>query len=159
MTILPQNNINFPRSIQKSYILLGIIWLCVSWQSYGYCFSDPKEALAYKLAALHVRSTSENTIILDSSLEPDSATVAEFQWLLDSLKNRCLNPETEIADTIISCWRLIRNRGYQLTLLEIARALVKNTRDAKLFGNAKVDFKKASGYWTSKFEQKNGKTN
>ena len=92
--------------------------------------------------------------MLNSSFEPERATITEFEWLIDTLKNRCVNSEKAIVDTILSAWKLIKNRGYDISLLEITRALTKNAADTTRFGNKKIDFVKTSGLWTARYKQK-----
>lgn len=107
---------------------------------------------AYQLALLHTKAVNPEKVFLDGSIRPKDSTVAEFQWLLDSIKNRCVNSEESIVHTLISAWKLLQGRGYDMTLLETFRALTKNAQNKSLYGAKKVDFEKASGYWTSRFK-------
>ena len=114
-------------------------------------FADTKDTIAYKLAILYTQAEHPENELLGKPNKPQAATVAEFQWLLDSLETRCLNPETAIADTIVENWTLLNkvlnNQGKSLSLLETARELLTTARNTKLFGTAKVNFRMTSQYW------------
>lgn len=134
-------------------ILLILIGLSINPpQSVG--AENQEDTVAYKLASFYTR-TLDSHAALTRSVEPTSASVLEFEWVLGNLKNRCLNSEEDIADTIIQAWQLMQERGYDLSVLEIAHALATNAGDVSRFGPGKVDFRKTSGWWTSQRKPKN----
>lgn len=107
-----------------------------------------KESIAYKLAILYTREGKPEDALLNKPAMPAAAVVSEFQWILDSLKIRCLNPETAIADTIVENWTAVnKNGGKPIGLLETARELATTTKNINLFGKGKVNFRMTSNYW------------
>ena len=135
--------------MKKLFILLVIIGLCVLAVQASAAAKNTKETLAYKIAVLHTRAVNPEQLFSNTPIEPSDATIAEFQWILAELAQRCSNTKEEIASTIVSAWELIKNRGYEHTLLDTARALSSYARNTTLFGDEKVDFRKTSGAWTS----------
>lgn len=111
-----------------------------------------EKSTAYQLALMHTQAMNPDKVILEGNVRPKDSTVAEFQWLLDSVKNRCINSEESIVYTAVSAWKLVKSRGYPMTLLETFRALTQNAQNKSLFGPNKIDFEKTSGYWTSHFK-------
>ena len=137
------------RQTKILFILLISIGL---WIHPSLWAEDSGQEIAYQLASIHTRSLQPEKILMNSSTDPDNATVSEFKWLFDSLKNRCINSDQQIVTTIISAWKLVRNRGYDMSLLETTRALTDCALNKRLFSNGKVDFEKTSGYWTSHYK-------
>jgi len=114
-------------------------------------FADTKDTIAYKLAILHTKAEHPENELLGKPYRPQASTVAEFQWILDSLETRCLNPETALADTIVENWTLhnkaFSKQGKSLSLLETARELLTTARNTRVFGTEKVNFRMTSQYW------------
>ncbi len=129
------------------------IWLCCQA---ALCHAALEDTIAYKIAILHIRAERAEEMLLKNSLEPPSAVVSEFQWILDTLKQRCINPETAIADTIVETWTALRPYDPDRTLLEVARALSLTARNTVLFGVEKVNFRMTSKYWLAR--ELSGKT-
>ena len=123
-------------------VLMGSLFLVSLSVSGG-----TEETLAYKLALLYTRHLNPEEALVNPSLAPERATLAEFQWLLDSLKNRCLDSENTIANTTIQTWQYLRKRGHKLTLLDILRSLNKFSQDMPLFGSGKVSFRAVANRW------------
>ncbi|HOW36278.1 MAG TPA: hypothetical protein PL155_07685 [Candidatus Omnitrophota bacterium] len=134
-------------------ILLIIIGLCIN-PSGNISAENQENTAAYKLAAFHTRTLDPHEA-LTRSVTPASALIYEFEGIFSSLKNRCLNSEDDIADTIVRAWQLMQARGYDLSVLQIAHALATNARDVSLFGPGKVNFRKTSGWWTSQRKPRN----
>ena len=109
-----------------------------------------QDNLAYKLAVLHTKAEEPEKVLLNKPIEPSRAILSEFEWILQSLHNRCLDPETTIANTIIETWYITKKRGSKLSLLEVARALSQMTQNTNLFGRDKVSFRLTSKYWLTK---------
>src|SRR3989338_5056247 len=109
-----------------------------------------EESIPYKLAFLHTKALNPESVLLNKKLTPDSATLTEFQWLLQGLKNRCINPETAIADTIMETWQQIQKRKGRITLLELTRDLSQTAHNTTLFETAKVNFRMTTSYWLAK---------
>ena len=133
-------------------------WVLISLSFYlffgavvGYA-EDLKETIPYKLAILHIRYTDPEAALPDKSVEPSSALVSEFQWILEGLRNRCINPETAIADSIVETWQYVRAKGYGIPLLEIARQLSQVARNRILFGEQRVNFRMITAYWRKEFQ-------
>lgn len=109
--------------------------------------AEIKGTFAYKMAMMHYRSQHAEEALLNQDLEPPQSIISEFQWIMDTVKHRSLNTETEIADTIVLSWMKIHNIDPEWTLLKTARALSQNARNIPLFGREKVDFRITSQYW------------
>ena len=108
---------------------------------------DLSEDFAYKLAVIHTQTADPENALLSETVAPSEAVVTEFHWIMETLKNRCLNPETAIADTIIATWQKAKKIGYNKSLLELSRELSITARNYKLFGEEKVNFRMTSSYW------------
>ena len=128
------------------YSVLALLIPCLFFiqKSFG---KDGEETFAYKLALFHTRDSNPEEALINSSLMPERATVTEFQWLMDSLKNRCRNSEQAIADTLLQVWQYLKKRGLRHSLLDISRSLNKFSQDRTLFGAGKVDFRTVANRW------------
>ena len=124
-----------------------VIFLTIS----AICAQEAEETVAYKLAFMHARDIHPDGMLASAEIIPDRATVSEFQWILETLRIRCINSEKDIATIIVGAWRLVKNRGYEKTLLEIARALTTHTNSPIKFGSRKVNFRMAAGLWTKTY--------
>ena len=127
----------------KHIVIAGVFFFGLVFQSFG----DIKDTLAYKMAILHTQDIFPERRFLGRSTTPADATVSEFQWLLDSIKYRTTNSETEIADTIVEAWSALKQKGHDMTILETARQLSRVTKDTKLFGVDPVNFRVTSYVW------------
>ena len=105
-----------------------------------------EDSFGYKLALLHTRAMDPEKAMLEK-VEPQRATISEFEWMLDALKGRCLNQEETIASTFVESWQEARRLGINISLLEISRKLTTNARDTKLYGRGKVNFRMTSNHW------------
>jgi len=128
-----------------SFFRLIVITFFLAWSVNSH--AELEDTFAYKMALMHYRSEHAEEALLKKSLEPPQAIISEFQWILDTVKHRSLNTETEIADAIVTAWMKIRVGNPQWTLLKTARALSLNARNVRLFGREKVDFQITSQYW------------
>ena len=108
---------------------------------------DAEETFAYKLALLYTRHLNPEEAIVNPSLVPERAILTEFQWLMDSLKNRCLDSENAIANTAIQTWQYLKKHGRKFTLLDILRSLNKSSQETTLFGTGKVNFRAVANRW------------
>ena len=115
---------------------------------------EAQDKLEYKLAVLNAKAEDPQSALLNAAVEPNEAMVSEFHWILDGLKNRCLNPETTIADTMVQIWQTVKGRGARLSLLETARELSQTARNRVLFGDERVNFRMTSAYWLNQFQKK-----
>ena len=117
--------------------------LCLTIFSTSARAEDLTEAIVCKLASLH--SQGVNPMVAT----PDRATIVQFYGILQALKERCTNTETDIADTIVETWKLFQSNGYKLTLLDVTQQLTTTAMNKVVFGDDKVDFRTTSGYWIS----------
>jgi len=109
-----------------------------------------QETPAYQLAVLHTKSEEPNKKLSNKSIEPSRAVLAEFEWIMQSLQNRCLDSPPSIANTIVETWYVTQRKGGNLSLLEVARALLQMAQNTNLFGLNKVSFRVTSRYWLAK---------
>lgn len=114
-----------------------------------------EEGIAYKLALMHTRALAPEQYLIKKDLRPDRSTIAEFEWILQSLQSRCVNPEHALADTIVEIWKSINQAGAKMSILDVARELANNARNTSAFGASKVNFRATSKVWlTSKLTKR-----
>ncbi|MFA5060259.1 MAG: hypothetical protein WC676_06485 [Candidatus Omnitrophota bacterium] len=142
------------KKYQALHILLITIGLCLSFSGLHTVIAGEEKTTAYQLALLHTKALFPEEAMMNPSLRPENAVITEFQWLLDSLSTRCINSQPEIVSIIISAWKLVRSRHYDISLLDATRGLTRNALNKSKFGNTKVDFQKTSGMWTSQYKPK-----
>lgn len=109
--------------------------------------ADQRSTIAYKLAQFQVNQEHPEESLRQEKVIPETALVSEFQWILDSLRNRCLNPETAIADTIIETWEILKKNGRQMSVLQVARELNQTAQNAFRSEKQKINFRMSSRYW------------
>ncbi len=132
----------------KFYKLLIFFMLCCLWTPIVSVAQDNAKTYAYRLSLMHSRYLYPEEAMLDEFLEPPRSTIAEFEWILQTLKNRCVNSEKEIADNIVEAWRITRQWDHlSLTLLDTARQLMLTTKNINLFGPHKINFRSTTSYW------------
>ncbi len=150
-------NKQHPEKMQKYPILLLIIALCTLTCAVQLQADEPKDIIPYKLALLHTRHESPEEALVNESLEPSHAILAEFQWIMASLRNRCLNPEGVIASTIVESWEIVRKWDVEeMSLLDITRALNKTAQNKSFFGYEKINFRMTTNYWLTQHKPKKG---
>lgn len=108
---------------------------------------DVQETLAYKLAVLHANAESPGQFLIQGQVEPPQAVISEFQWIMDSLRQVCLNPETALADTIVEIWQALKRTSSERSLLEAARDLSRTAVQMSRARQEKVNFRMTSRYW------------
>ena len=116
---------------------------------------DAQETYAYKLALLYTRQLNPTEALTNPSLNPERSTLTEFQWLLESLTNRCQGSEESITATLMQTWKYLKKSGQKPDLLEMTRTLNKFTQDKKIFGFGKINFRQAANRWL--IQQRSGK--
>ena len=129
--------------MQKIFCLIFIVYLL-------FCASPlhaQQNFLAYNMALIHTQNLNPEKVFLKKNIKPEQALISEFQWILDSLEPRCLNPERTIADTIVETWIVVKSNNLPLTLLEVARELSHTAKNTNAFGVAKVNFRMTSQFW------------
>lgn len=135
----------------RNYISLIFISLCLFGLVNNAYADSTKEDVVYKLATLYTQELNPDKMFPGSKITPDDAAISEFSWIIDTLQGKCNNTLDEIANTIISAWKLIKSRGYDMTLLDTARALTANIKKMSKW-NQKADFPTTSGFWTSRYK-------
>lgn len=119
------------------------------------CFSpsilaeDIRKTFAYKLAVLHIQELDPNSY----AAEPDRAMVGEFYVIMETLKKRCINSESDMADTIVTTSKFVKKSGYSMPLLTVAKELTKTAQNKMMFGDQKVDFRTTSSFWIQQFQE------
>ena len=107
-----------------------------------------QDTIGYKLAVIHTQATEPQNAMMNQ-VNPSRETVSKFLTLIKILQTRCINPENEIADTIVGTWKLLQKNGYPLPLLQVAEELTTFAGNRVAFGDDKVDFKMTSAVWLS----------
>ncbi len=129
----------------KKILFLGIFLLIVSFAAS--LIADTEDTYAYKLALLYTRQLQSSEALTNPSLAPENSTVAEFKWLLESLKNRFQDSEETIATTIMQTWRYLKKDGQKMSLLDVTRSLNKFSQDKRTFASGKINFHEAANRW------------
>jgi len=133
--------------VHKTLKTLALAFFCFLLANHPIRAGDIEDTIAYKLAILHTQSLQRKNFWLEKRLAPSPATITEFQWIMDGLKTRCVNPENTIADTIVESWLRLKEKGEPISVLGTARALYKVTRDTSLLGTGKVNLRMVANYW------------
>jgi len=108
---------------------------------------DTSTTIAYKLAQIQENNSHPEKYLMAKNSNPPNSLVTEFQWLLDSIKNRSINPENAIADTFVEVWSALKQLGSRMTLIEVARELNRTAEKAATSGGKKINFRMTSSYW------------
>lgn len=103
--------------------------------------ADP--SYGYQLALLNERAQNPQKVLMQKKISPSSASVREFEWILETLRNRCYNSQNEIVSVLVNAWRAVQRRGYDITLLEMSRQ-ISDFSNLAFRGrhNQKMDFNK-----------------
>jgi hypothetical protein len=101
------------------------------------------ESYGYQLALIDARAQNPQQVLLNKKITPTSANVREFEWILETLRNRCRNSQEATIRTLVEMWRITQRRGYNVTLLEFSRQAGDFSNVAfKAMRNQKMDFDK-----------------
>jgi hypothetical protein len=106
---------------------------------------------SYQLAILNAKGENPELAMMDKKITPDESVIAEFEWILQSLHNRCLESDNAIVTTIVETWKVTRRGHLKLSLLDVSRELEKMAGNTSLFGTGKVQFGVTSKYWLAKY--------
>lgn len=77
----------------------------------------------YQLALLDERAQNPQKVLLQQKLAPANATIREFEWILETLRNRCLDPQNVIVTDLVKAWRTVQRNGHKVTLLQFSRQI------------------------------------
>ena len=105
------------------------------------------EYFAEEMAILHIKDINPGDAFLGKEMKPSRSMIAEFKWILDSIKIRSLNPGETIANTIILTWTALNKAGHTMTILDTARELLRISKNTKLFGSKRGNFRMTSEFW------------
>ena len=108
--------------------------------------ASSKESVSYRLAALHTKSIDPIKALTSGSVDPSSATLREFDWIMDTLKDHCKNPEAAIGEIVVETWRQLQRNGSKQSLLDVARKLNWVVKNSGFYGKTKVNFEVVSRY-------------
>lgn len=101
------------------------------------------ESYGYQLALIDARASNPKKVLMNQKISPDSAAVREFEWILETLRNRSTASQDTVVKTLVETWRLVQRRGYNVTLLEFSRETSDFSNIAfKMMRNQKMDFDK-----------------
>ena len=139
---------NMLRNFFPIFFLLIFHWAAGGWVSAEESQSL-EDTIGYKLAIIHTQASDPESAVLGQPPKPSRETINKFLTLVEILRNRCSNSDTEIADTIVGAWKLLQKHGYHLSLLQLTEELTTFARNRVLFGDDKVDFKQVAGTWLS----------
>ena len=121
--------------------------------------ADVEDTIYYKLAFFHTKDLDPGCSFLKGPVEPDKATIAEFKWILGTLKNRCFESKNSIANTLMEAWHITKSwENQKISLLELARILTRVAGNRLLFGQSKVSFRATTNFWLSQNMPKSQKS-
>jgi len=126
------------------FVILFSVWGWIS--SYSVSAQSASDT-AYHLAVLQMQEGNPAESFLGRQSWPPQAMVSEFQWILEGLQNRCLNPLDTISATIMETWRKLKQTKQEITLLDVSRDLYQVSRDTRLFGTDRINFRMISEFW------------
>ncbi len=119
-------------------LVLGFLLLGVTANA----FADDN-SYGYQLALLNERAQNPEKVLMQKKITPTSASIREFEWILETLRNRCPNPQNVIITTLVESWRLVQRRGYNVTLLQFSRQISDFSNIAfQALKNQKLDIDK-----------------
>ena len=107
---------------------------------------EGKSSVAYQLATLHTKSLDPIKALTSPSLNPSPAILREFEWIMATLKDHCLDRESAIGQTVVETWRHLQRNGDQQSLLDVARKLAWVVKNSGFYGKKKVNFSVISQY-------------
>ena len=114
----------------------------------GKAAATDQVTMGYQLAVLEEQALNPENVLLRKKIIPDNATIREFEWILETLRNKCNNPDDELVGILVKTWRSVQQRGYHLTLLQYSRELASFSNIAyQSYKNQKVDFQKVAFKW------------
>ena len=94
----------------------------------------------HQMALLDERAQNPQDVLLHKEIKPDNATIREFEWILETFRNRCPNPQKVVVTTLVESWRLVQRRGYDVSLLEFSREVADFSNVAfRAVRNQKID--------------------
>ncbi len=82
-----------------------------------------ENSYGYQLALLNERAQNPQKVLMQKKITPTSASIREFEWILETLRNRCPNPQNVIITTLVESWRIVQRRGYTVSLLQFCRQI------------------------------------
>lgn len=94
----------------------------------------------YQMAMLDKRVQNPQDVLLHKEIKPDNATIREFEWILETFRNRCPDPPKIVVSALVQSWRIVQKRGYDVTLLEFSRQVADFSNVAfRAVRNQKID--------------------
>lgn len=84
-----------------------------------------EDSVGYQLALIQERARYPEKQLTGQEIRLDNATVREFEWILETLANRCLNPPKDLPVILVTSWRITQRRGYKEELLEFCREVAR----------------------------------
>jgi hypothetical protein len=94
----------------------------------------------YQMAMLDERVQNPQDVLLHKEIKPDNATIREFEWILETFRNRCPNTPNIVVSALVQSWRVVQRRGYDVTLLEFSREVANFSNVAfRAVRNQKID--------------------
>lgn len=118
---------------QRFVLILGLLTIALT------ALADDL-SYGYQMAMLDERTQNPQDVLLKKTIKPDNATIREFEWILETFRNRCPNPPKIVVSALVQSWRLVQRRGYDVTLLEFSREVADFSNVAfRAVRNQKID--------------------
>ncbi len=97
------------------YLFLMLITPQIAWAD--------SSSIGYQLALIDERAQNPQKVLTQKKINPSDAAVREFEWILETLRNRCPDSQTVIVTSLVEAWRATQKRGYKVTLLKFSRQI------------------------------------
>lgn len=126
----------------NNYFLTGLLFALLILTAPLKTSAD-EASLGYQLALMDERAQNPQKALTQKTLRPSNAAVREFEWILETLRARCRNPQKVIITTLVESWRMVQRRGYDVTLLVFSRQIADFSNIAfQSHHNQKLDIDK-----------------
>lgn len=97
----------------------------------------------YQMALIDATAQNPKSVLLNRKITPADSAVREFEWIIETLRNRCHSSNSQIIMTLVESWRTIQRGGHKVTLLEFSRKVADYSKIAsQAMRNKKMDILK-----------------
>ncbi len=128
----------------NNYFLTGLLFALLILTAPLKTSAD-EASLGYQLALMDERAQNPQKALTQKTLRPSNAAVREFEWILETLRARCRNPQKVIITTLVESWRMVQRRGYDVSLLTFSRQITDFSNFAfQARQNRKMDIDKVA---------------
>lgn len=120
------------------------IVLAVFLSVFGMTFAWAEEySNGYQMALIDATAQNPKSVLLNRKITPADSAVREFEWIIETLRNRCRSSSSQIIMTLVESWRTLQRSGQKVTLLEFSRKVADYSKIvSQAMRNQKMDIQK-----------------